>query len=852
MISLYDLIEASKGQLFGQPAAHLFEDFCLDATQAQPGHLFIALKSEIGDTHQHIQEAIENGATGVICNTPPTCNTQGVSVVLVRDTISALMAWSHYILGKFGTKVIGVTGSAGKSIAMDAIRSVLETQHSVHVGVTTDSTRLSVPLSLAQLRPRHKFVILKISGNLPGEMGELVQTIEPEVGVVTHIGDLQNARFGSPEEIIREKSVLVDFLSPSGLAVLNYDDDNVRSMSGRTRAEVRTVGMMTSFGPDMVAYNISIGPQGTGFDLKHGSERYVGQWTPLYGKYHLYSVMMALTVGLHYDIPLQESLQTVAQLKPLPGRMNPLIGSNDSMIIDDTYSANPGSAMAALDWLEAVKGKDSVGKVYFVLGDMENLGKNSHKSHIKVGKRAADVADVFITQGSEAALAARSALDHDMDINNVHATYATHDTIATLNTYELGANDIVLLKGGPGSRLEQVTRAILKDETDRAYLVRQEPTVDSTAGAQPARLSWVEIDTNALAKNVRTLKGQLNERTTLMAVVKADAYGHGAVQVARTAILNGAGYLGVSSMQEATDLREAAIQAPILAMNYTPPHMARQAIQQNVTLTVYDLAVARAYNHIARESNAKLPVHVKVDTGMGRLGVLPEEGVTLLRHLLNMEYLEVEGIYTHFSMAGEDDAYTEKQLKVFKDLLRDIQMVTGASFKYVHSANSAATIHNEETHFNMVRAGVSLYGMHPSDKVHVPEGCEPVLSWKTIVAQVKTLPPGHPVGYGNTYITQGEETVAVIAVGYGDGFRRAPNNAGEVLIHGQRVPIIGRVSMEKTIINVTNVPDVSIGDEVVLIGQQGDERITAEDVARQIGTINYEVTCSILPRVPRR
>ena len=212
MISLYDLIEAANGQLFGEPAAQLFDDFCLDVDQAGENLLFVAMKTEQGDTHQHMPAAIAKGVSGIICHIPPECNTDGVSVILVKDTVSALLAWSHYILGKFGTKVIGVSGSSGKSIAVDAISRVLGQKFTVHTGLRTENTRISVPLSLARLNSNHKFIVLKLGTNQPGELPAMVQAVQPEVGVVTHIGSLHTDHFETTEQVVREVGILVDFL----------------------------------------------------------------------------------------------------------------------------------------------------------------------------------------------------------------------------------------------------------------------------------------------------------------------------------------------------------------------------------------------------------------------------------------------------------------------------------------------------------------------------------------------------------------------------------------------------------------------------------------------------------------
>jgi alanine racemase len=841
-------MEASNGQPFGEPAAHIFTDFCFDSRKAGEAQLFVTLKTDRGDTHQYIREAVEQGVLGVLCTRPPDFDTAGISVVIVRDTEAALMAWSHFVLGKFGTKVIAVTGSAGKSLAVEATSRVLATRHSVHTGASDLSGPLSVPASLAKLTPEHKFLVLELGTTQPGEMSQMVQASKPEVAVITHIGHAHTDRFSSLEQIVEEKSALVKYLSPTDLVVLNYDDDFVLEMASESRAHVITVGM-ERFGADLMAYNVVVGLTKTGFDLRHGSERFVGRWTPWLGKHLLYSVLSALAVGLHFSVPLEEAIKAVTDLPPLPGRMNPLIGQNNSLVIDDTYSASPESTLAALDWLQAVAEEGN--RVVFIMGDMDNLGEYSQQGHRNVGQRAAEFAQLIVTAGTDAALVGRAALDQGLERGQVRMAYSTQDVVAAFKTdFTLSDQDIVLIKGGAASRMELVVQELLNDEQDRALLPRPGLPAETASLVQPTRPTWVEVDMEALAANVRGIKDIIGEDVALMAVVKADAYGHGAIAVSRTALLNGAEYLAVASMNEALELRDAGIEAPILVLSYTPTYFVRQAIRLNIALTLYDLDLARAFERIARDMGEKLRVHVKIDTGMGRLGILPEDTMPFFRYLAVMNHLDVEGLYTHFSVADADPDYTGEQVKAFKGVIKPLR-AGGFDFRYIHAPNSAGMLASADNHFNMVRVGLAMYGLSPSETISVPPGFSPVLTWKTLIAQVRTLPAGHPIGYGNTYRTRGEERIAVIPVGYADGFRRSPENWGEVLVHGQFAPVVGRISMEKTSINVTHIPEVAIGDEVVLLGSQGDVQITADDIARRLGTINYEVVTNILPRVPR-
>lgn len=380
-------------------------------------------------------------------------------------------------------------------------------------------------------------------------------------------------------------------------------------------------------------------------------------------------------------------------------------------------------------------------------------------------------------------------------------------------------------------------------------------TLAYTEDLWPARpacgcLSQVTIDLNAVASNVRSIKSLVRDDVSLMAVVKANAYGHGSAQVARVVIEHGADFLAVANLEEALELRRAGIDAPILTLSYVPAEAIASAIASDLTVTIYDLEQAQRYQLAAGESGRALSAHLKVDTGMGRFGVLPDDACALCRRIADLPAIKLEGIYTHFSSADADTQYTARQLSRFCDLLARLGR-HGVRFQYVHAANSAALLTAPASHFNLVRPGLLLYGLNPLGERRGPAWLKPAMTWRTTIAQVKTLPAGSSVGYGNTFRTQGRETIALLPVGYADGLRRAPRTWREALVRGQRAPLVGRVSMEKTAVNVSHIPGARAGDEVVLLGKQGNEEISTDKIADWIGSINYEVVTSIAPRLTR-
>jgi alanine racemase len=340
----------------------------------------------------------------------------------------------------------------------------------------------------------------------------------------------------------------------------------------------------------------------------------------------------------------------------------------------------------------------------------------------------------------------------------------------------------------------------------------------------------------------------------VLVALKADAYGHGALKVARTVLQNGATMLGVATVSEALPLREAHIEAPILVFGYVPRWQMREAIRLGVSVTIYSKEEAQALSQTALALDKTVKVHVKVDTGMARLGIRHEEHhkiLELVREAGNMPGLILEGIYTHFAQAdAEDRSHAQLQLARFKIVLQALDE-QGLRPPIVHASNSAAILTLPEAYFDMVRPGIAIYGLDPSPYVPAPESFRAALSFKTQVSQVQWIPAGEGISYGSTYITERPTLVAVLPVGYADGFRRGPQNWGSVIIHEQEAPILGRVCMDQCMVDVTHIPQVRMGDEVILIGRQGAATLTAEQVAERLGTANYEVVSEILARVPR-
>lgn len=360
------------------------------------------------------------------------------------------------------------------------------------------------------------------------------------------------------------------------------------------------------------------------------------------------------------------------------------------------------------------------------------------------------------------------------------------------------------------------------------------------------RPTWAEIDLRAFDRNVAALASRLPVGTKVIAVLKADGYGHGAVELARRCKPEDVAMIGVALLEEALELRRAGIALPTLVFGPLNEPQLRVALDHDITLGVPGPEELEIVARIARERD--VAIHLKLDSGMGRMGVVESELARVVELIRSAPRLRVEALYTHLANAGDvRDPFTRDQIARFDTLVETLREA-GFSAPRHHVANSAATARGI-TPGDYVRVGIALYGAEPLDVSS--SRLEPVMRWRTAIARLKDLPPGHAIGYGTTFHTTRPSRIATLPVGYADGYRRGLSNIGEVLVRGKRAPVVGRVSMDLVTIDVTDIGEAEVGDEVILLGRQGNDEITVEELARKLDTISYEVFCGVSARVPR-
>lgn len=367
---------------------------------------------------------------------------------------------------------------------------------------------------------------------------------------------------------------------------------------------------------------------------------------------------------------------------------------------------------------------------------------------------------------------------------------------------------------------------------------------DKLIGYRP---TWAEINLGNLAYNFRQIKKILAPSVKVMVTVKADAYGHGLIEVARKLVSCGADYLGVASIEEGIELRQAKIRLPVLVMGLVLKKDIEPLLRYNLTATVCTQDLAVALNNKAKQAGRIMRVHIKVDTGMGRIGILHQDAQGLIKKIRRLKFINIEGIFTHFASADMDREFTLYQITLFERLIARLNK-EGINIALIHCANSMGLIGYKRGHFNMVRPGLVIYGLYPKKGIKVK--LKPVLSLKTKIIYLKRVPKGCGISYGHTYVTQKETTIVTLPIGYGDGYPRNLSNLAPVLIGGKRFRINGNVCMDQMMVDVADLK-VKIGDEVVLIGSQGRNKIGAEELAQLSATIPYEIVCGLGNRVPR-
>src|SRR6266566_7837800 len=547
MIYLEHILQATSGALIHRGKQHRFDTFCHDTRQLIPGEMFVAVRGEQGDGHDYLLDAVGRGAAGLLLEarvmsslseeTRTALERSGVATVTVADTRIALQEYARYILRRWHPTVIAVTGSTGKTTTKEAIATVLSRNFATFKSWQNYNDLLGLPLSLGRLEERHEYAVLELAGDHPGEMKQLCQMVEPFIGVLTNISPTQLQYFGTVERLAEEFGALLAALPEGGVAIVNGDDELMRHLLPSCRATV------TSFLPSAVQH-----PQITWEGISGDIVDKIQLSSHLSGKHHFSTLLAAYAVGRQCGVDTGDIQHAMANLHPMPGRFNPLPGIHGSRLLDDTHNAAPASVIAGLETVKALP----AGTRIAVLGDILRLGGYGEEAHRMVGKVAASCVDYLVVRGERATLIADAARKAGLPEDQVIITSTHEDAAQVVRQLIVGARfrgasvsgegamnraPTIYIKGSEETRLGRVTeRLMAQPEQAHDALVRQTPGWKQIVVTHPTRPTWVEIDLSAIANNTRQIATLVGPQVRILASLKADAYGHGALKVARTVL----------------------------------------------------------------------------------------------------------------------------------------------------------------------------------------------------------------------------------------------------------------------------------------------------------------------------
>jgi alanine racemase len=825
-LDLSELIEIIKPSRILGPGEGPVSGVAID-TRKPMGEDFIfwALKGEHFNGNDFVEEALDAGVKAAVTNRDDLFDKPipaSATLIQVPDTLAALQALAIWYRRRFHCPVVGITGSNGKTLVKEMLASILCQDRRTYRSPLSYNTQVGAALGLLGMRPEHEVALIEAGISLPGEMDRLEEMIQPDHGILTVISKAHIGGLGSLESTLEQKKRLFKNLRRDSFLVLNADDPLSMMLCDDCKARVATFGFSDS--ADVRAENVEALPEkGHQFKIRL-FDLYLDVTLPVQGRFNILNALAAAATATLLGAPPQAIQKGLQEFLPSPMRLEIHTTVTGVTLINDTYNSDPASMKGALDVLVKVgKGRRKIA----ILSEMLDLGLHSREEHLAVGKEVVKAGvDHLITVGENAALIGQSAALEGMNPKRITSTRSYNEAAEELERI-MNRGDVVLFKGSRWFRLERIAKELV-------------------GSIGPTRLV---VNLDAIAANIKAIKGIVGDDVQLMSVVKSFGYGNDSIRTSRVALENGVSYLAVAFPDEGATLRENRIDAPILVFNVLAEE-ADKIVRYDLSAVVPSVELAHTLNKVA--GGRKIPVHLKIDTGMGRSGIWVEDAIPFVQQMFCLRNLEVEGIMTHFSSADDPEAdnYTLQQINSFESLLEELTRL-GYGFRYIHAANTSATVRFPQTHYNMVRPGLGIYGMYPSPAIRSLLRLEQVITFSTKIAQIKETPPGRCISYNRRFVTQRCCRIATLHVGYNDGYPRFQSNVGQVVVRGRRCNVVGTVCMDAIMIDVTDVPEARVGDEAVLIGRQGNEEILADEIAANGGTINYEIVCKISPRVTR-
>lgn len=801
------------------------EELAIDSRRITrpPQALFIALPAARRNGHDFIAAAYEKGVRNFLIQQPVnTASYPAANFILVKDTLAALQtAMAHY-RDRFQIPVIGITGSNGKTIVKEWLFQLLGEQYNIVRSPKSYNSQIGVPLSVWLMEPDNDLAIFEAGISQPGEMDKLQKIIRPTLGVFTNIGEAHSEGFLSRRQKVSEKLML---FKKAKQLIYCADHTEIHEVvaqfldqhKGEALPEIFTWSQKQS--ADLSILHIVTTHNSASIDAQYRDER-ISITIPFNDPASVENAIHCWCVLLNLKVPQKTIAIRMLSLHPVAMRLELRQGINECTIINDTYNSDLTSLQIALDFLQQQKQHT---KHTVILSDMLQMGKPDAELYEEVAELVGRKhIQRFIGVGP-ALYRHRSFFRSNKKLRSVFFKSAEE----LLQKFHLLSFDheAVLLKGARTFRFEKIGRLL----------------------EQKIHQTILSINLSALTHNLNIFRSRLRPGVKTMAMVKAFSYGSGSYEIAHLLQFSGVDYLTVAYTDEGIALRKAGITMPIMVMSPDVMSFDRM-IAWKLEPEIYNLRSLQSFLDMAKTLQvAEYPVHIKLDTGMHRLGFVEEEIAALTAHLQQTSLIKVASIFSHLA-ASEDagfDEFTELQAQRFRNMSLEISGAIGYE-PLMHLCNSAAIARHPSLHFDMVRLGLGLYGIDGSGALQ--QSLKQISTLKTTVAQIKNVAAGETVGYGRRGRLDTDSTIATISIGYADGYPRALGNGkAHVLIHGQQAPLVGSVCMDMCMVDVTHIPEAAEGDEVIVFGPE----LPVTRLAEWAETISYEIMTGISQRVKR-
>jgi len=827
-LSLLKIADAISGDINAASEIRV-DNVCIDTRKIVPGKtLFFALKGKNRDGHDFVDESFRKGAVAAVVGhdyKQSVINDDKRPLIYVENTLAALQKLALYYRSSLDILIVGITGSNGKTLLKDCLAGILGFEKKVHSSPGSFNSQVGVPLSIFGIEMDHEISLIEAGISKPGEMDKLSKIIRPTHGILTNIGEAHLANFGSRESIAREKLKLFKEIPDNGWLLLP-DDLTFNSLicGKKTSFRIEKIG---SLYPKIKTWKYdATGNMSLSIEKEDGDiiDIKIKTTAPI----HISILQYAISASYLLGISMETILYAIQEFYPQPMRMEIWKASSGTTIINDSYCADPYSVDNALKTMNLLTPDK---RRIFVFSGMREMGKFSREKHFLIGRYAAesDIDDMILIGDTDELRDTEKGFNETKSKGHV-LIFKTKEDAAIYLKPRLKPSDSVLVKGPTKDRLDLLARSFLES-------------------IAPNRLY---IDLNAISENLNIIRRKLLPNVKVMAIVKALAYGTETNYISRHLVEQGVDFFGVSFPDEGVSLRKAGINLPVLVLS-TPFMEVEKIVKYNLDTVIYTPGLPEILDEEAKKWGKKVKVHLKVDTGMARLGISIDEVEKVTKDILSRETLRLEGIMTHLSASDDpaEDLFTNRQIDLF-DRAIEISTRNGARFKFIHAAATSAVVRNPGSHYNMVRLGLGLYGIYPSDNIKREIILTPAITLSSRICEIRFLKKGDTISYGRSYIVNSDMLkIGILPLGYHDGLPRNLSNKGYVLVNGMKAAIIGMICMDYTMINLQGIDNAKVGDDVLVYGNHEGYSLPLEQVSKNADTIPYEILVRTGSRVQR-